>query len=78
VATENQATVLFPNAEVGNIFRFGRVIALHSVLVAALFAGAVSAATLPVVHVWENRSSPSHRLAPGQTNIQRSPYGWIL
>lgn len=55
MATGNQATVLFPNAEVGNIFRFGRVIALHSVLVAALFAGAVSAATSPVVHLWERQ-----------------------
>ena len=55
VATGNRATVLFPNAEVGSIFRFGRVIALHSVLVAALFAGAVSAATSPVVHLWERQ-----------------------
>ena len=55
MATWNRATVLFPNAEVGSIFRFGRVAALHSVLVAALFAGAVSAATLPVVHVWEKQ-----------------------
>ena len=55
MATGNRATVLFPNAEVGSIFRFGRVAALHSVLVAALFAGPVSAATLPVVHVWEKQ-----------------------